>query len=362
MHESIVPSPIRLPAFVGRGLRLAAALLLAAPLVATAAVDPNVIATVTPLPTEVTLSRAASATQDELNVYAAYEVRINNSTTNDLNRVVFAGDATVNIDSIVVTSPSFDPHCTFTAAHVNCDIVQLKPGDVTTFAVVVKAPIAGTSIDFAWTFAGSEGKGGGNGCCTATGTASTTLIDSLSASGATHVQSFLKANDSKTFFTGANGVANSNDPWRTNVVVPGFTSLSYTTGSIDELTLAESCSPDLLACFSSTLSIPGLSLPSSDGVIAITLNRDVSTIKPGAKIANAHIFYSNPTHPDPNVSYPLDVPSCSLNSAGNVLPRPGVPCIDSRNEFSKKNNLSFPDSWGDWQFIIKAKDNGSYRG
>ena len=108
MYESPVPSPTKLAVFLGRGQRLAAALLLAAPFVATAAVDPNVVASVTPLPDDASLSRPVSATQDELNVYAAYEVRISNNTTNDLNRVVFSGDATVK-SLVIVDLAQFRP-------------------------------------------------------------------------------------------------------------------------------------------------------------------------------------------------------------------------------------------------------------
>jgi hypothetical protein len=72
-----------------------------------------------------------------------------------------------------------------------------------------------------------------------------------------------------------------------------------------------SCSADLTQCFTSSLRIPG-----EFTRLVITLRRDASTIGPGAKIANAQVFYAKD-----GVNF---VALAACTSAG---PAPGQPCI-----------------------------------
>jgi hypothetical protein len=91
--------------------------------------------------------------------------------------------------------------------------------------------------------------------------------------------------------------------------------------------------------------------------LKIWLVRDASTIAKGAKISSAKIYYTGSNPPSLGF-YPYQVLPCTDTSYG-PLPMPGIPCIKSRTEFTKKTAPT-PDWVGDWQFEIWAKDNGKY--
>jgi hypothetical protein len=141
---------------------------------------------------------------------------------------------------------------------------------------------------------------------------------------------------------GTTGIAGADDKWTTTVAVPSFASAEV---SEDESDL-NSCSADLTQCFTSSLRIPG-----EFTRLVITLRRDASTIGPGAKIANAQVFYAKD-----GVNF---VALAACTSAG---PAPGQPCIASRKVYTKQSDPLLPDAWGDWEFVIWALDNGVYRG
>ncbi len=181
---------------------------------------------------------------------------------------------------------------------------------------------------------------------------------SLSAPDPTKVKSFLPAGG--TVFTGTSGCVAENgcpatgaDTWTTTVKVP-----SSATAEVAEVVSPVTCAPDLLTCSTSTLSIPG-----TFANLVIILRRDVSTIAKKAKISSARIYYDNPTTPAVGVSYPLEVPSCTDTTYG-VLPKTGIPCIDVRTAYPKKSAPPKPPVpagfESDWEFVIKALDNGRY--
>lgn len=327
----------------------AAALLLAAATCSMAA-DPTVLSTVTAVPSVVTYSRPLQT--PPFATYVAYEVAIVNNSTNTLNNVRLEGSTSV-AGASSQTAPfvsSLNLGCTTTTAAtaIVCQIGQLRGGGAGTssFVVIFQAPAAGTSVDFAWKLFYAEGSNdNGAHLDTNTGTTSTTLGTPI----ATELKTYVPPGGG-TFFTGGSGVATSADPWTTTVNIP-----SAAKAEILETSSLVACAPDLLTCEVSSLSIPG-TFPQ----LTITLRRDVSTIAKGAKIASARILYSNPTTPDPRIVYPYEVLPCTDTTWG-PLPQIGIPCENraARIEFNKKTAPT-PDWIGDWQFEIRARDNGKY--
>ncbi len=329
--------------------------------------DPNINVSVRALPASVTLTRTVSATTLPLAAYAAYEVTVSNQAANSLNRSFFnattsvAGAvATAAIDGVVAVMPATSPCTIVSLTQLTCNLGQLVPGASANFIVVVKSPTAGSRLDLNWISGGDEGNSStGNGCCNTTGVASTTLVDALSdnATVKTSVRSFIKATGG-TFFTGATNIASLADPWTSTVVVPGAYNLPYTTAELVESVNPASCAPDLLVCLFTSLRMPG-----QFAALEITLRRDASTIKRGAKIDNAVLFYqtevfNTTTQQWDAVGTPTQILAC--DALGNV-PSGQTRCILSRLAYSKKfvadNNLPVEFEL-DWEFVLRALENG----
>jgi hypothetical protein len=161
-------------------------------------------------------------------------------------------------------------------------------------------------------------------------------------------------NSQSTLFTGVGiaqlgAVATATDPWTTTVVIPA--NFSAPTGNYTVATIAEALSDVPLASNLFTKESTQLTIPGSFSSLRILLRRDVSTIAPKAKIDSARVYYSpNTTGTD------LGTELFACTPAG---PAPGVPCIKSRTEYTKRNAPS-PAWEGDWEFEVLALDNGRY--
>jgi hypothetical protein len=230
-------------------------------------------------------------------------------------------------------------------------------------ALTVKVPRVGAKISFYSQTSWKE-------CEEPESTPATTVYTPLAAPDSSSVSTFVPAGGA-TLFTGTGGgVATKADPWTTTVTIP--TSAPGTPAQILETTSAVTCAPNLLTCNTSNLTIPG-----TFANMVITLRRDVSTIAKHADIASARVQYTNPGHPAGpsfHVQYPLEVPSCSDTTYAVSLPVSGIPCIASRTAYPSKGDddderdkkkrpppVVTPAGFeGDWEFVIKAVDNGRY--
>jgi hypothetical protein len=315
------------------------------------AADPNVVVSVTAAPPTVTFSRPFAT--PALPTYAAYTVTISNNGANTLNNVVFTGATAVAlVNGPTASAPFFQAvglACQTTSAgptSIACPIGQLRSGgDSRSFTVLFSAPVQGNipaapdAVNFSWAFNYAEGPNDNPGSAhqdTQFGTA----VTSLGTPTDSQVKSFVPASGG-TIFTGLDGVATAADPWTTTVSIP-----SLAEATVVESLILQSCSADLLTCNASELTIPG-----TFAQLVITLRRDKTTIRPGAKIGNAEINYA---HDGINFA---PVQSCDVTGG----PAPGVPCLASRKAYTKKNAPN-ADWIGDWEFIIFALDNGQYRG
>ncbi len=315
------------------------------------AADPKVVVTVTPAPPIVTLATVDPLTSVVVQqTYAAYEVFVQNNSTNTLNKVHLDGSTSVTGGSGGETAPfdsSIGASCTTTTTDgtsISCPLGQLngKGAGTSSFVVIFKAPAAGATIVFSWTLYYSEGSGDSSGAQhldNTTGTSFTTLGTPVD----TEVRTYVPASGA-TFYTGT-GIALSTDSWATTVTVPRDANAHVleTAGS------TEACPDPTYTCLGdiSTLTIPG-----TFSKITVILRLDASRIRPpGAKISNAKVFYKA----DGETTY-AEVLNCT--TPGTVGPDP---CISSRIEYTKKNTTN-PDLYGDWEFVIIATHNGSYHG
>jgi hypothetical protein len=208
----------------------------------------------------------------------------------------------------------------------------------------------------AWSSVFDESVGGGSDGSSAT------ECTPLAAPSADEFSSFLPQSAVATsVFTGVacdaiNGcAATPTDTWTTTVNLPGAS--QATTATLIDTVATVACAPDLLTCSTSTVTIPG-----TFANLLITLRRDATTIANGAKIANAQIVYDNPAHPDPRIAYPLTLLSCEDTTWG-PLPQSGIPCVNLRTAYPKKSTPKRPvpaGYEGDWEFLIKAIDNGRF--
>jgi len=307
-----------------------------------------------------------------MDTYVGYSISLGNTT---------GGTATATNTSFTVTATASDTQevvklllnadvvlpagCTATAVNsFTCIVGQLKAGQsFPPFQVFFRAPtkvINGSfddvdpdstadndyvKVQLTWHYAERTNDQNPNTNSSGSATDASVL---LGTPNPTQVKSTVPKTGGE-FFTGG-AVATGGDNWTTTVVVPATT--SFTTAEITE-TAGVPVAPTLLNSSTTTLSIPG-----TFQKLIITLRRDASTIVKGAKIASARLYYDNPTTPAPGVTYPYEVLPCTDTTHG-TLPKPGIPCINRRTEYTKKTAPA-PDWEGDWEFEVFALDNGRY--
>ena len=335
--------------------------------------DGDITTTLTPLPASVTLSTA------QLPTYLSYSFTITHYATRSEALAPITLTATTNVvgatgvtaDVVASSLPTGCALGTASTTTFSCNFSAglTAPGSTIAFTVTVKAPTAGTQVtvtsNTSWQEAGDDRR-----LVTEvepTRTAST----ALNAPNPNEVATFVPPSTSATaLFTGLGCApsplflgcpATPTQTWTTVVTIPAQP--TATTADILQSISPTTCAPNLLTCSATTLTIPG-----NFSHLTITLRRDASTIAKGAKIANAIVTYSDPAHPNPKVTYPLQVLSCTDTTYG-PLPQSGIPCIYSRTAYPRggeddddKPKIAVPPGFaGDWEFVIYALDNGRYQ-
>lgn len=302
--------------------------------------------TVTPAPAQVTFSQAGLASR------AAYQVSILNRGLNPIKDVSFK--ATSLVQGASASAPYFEATgqaCAKTAAPglaIQCAVGVVAAGTTKSFVVVFDAPASGSSIKLSWLANFTEVPDGYNNASTLTALSGAALT-TLSAPDPNAVRSYVPSSGG-TLFTGLTGIPTTSDKWTTTVTVP-----SAAIAQVVEDTDPNSCSPDYKVCVRSTLTIPG-----TFAHLTIKLRRDASTLNPCADIRNAVLRYE-PGAFDANGVFvaggpPVDIPKCAALPGG--MPNASHPrCVDSRIAYTKKNapNASLV---GDWEFVLKALENG----
>jgi hypothetical protein len=235
---------------------------------------------------------------------------------------------------------------------VECTIGEMLPQQSEEFTVTFTAPTSGDHINLEWRAVFSQGDGNSNG------TIGTTNIK-LAAIDNRKVVSDVPVGTDVTVFTGS-GVATVKDPWVTEVFIKGTT--------VKLRAIVEEFEGVTGQSMLLTKNTSDLSIPNANG-LTIILRRDASTIAKGAKIANAKVFYTADLGEEGSCSGspciyvpPMDVLPCTDTTWG-TLPQKGIPCIESRKEYPRKSTgkVSVLAGYeGDWEFVIRAIDNGKY--
>jgi hypothetical protein len=338
--------------------------------------DPRISIVVIPTPDKVTLSRPADKILP-LDTFAAFRVTFENGARSALSRVFlngtatnFGGADTVVYDSFIATNPGDTCAVGSAPNTVSCSLASLEPGASTEFIVVFKAPMNGARIDFNWTAGGSEGQGGGQGCCSQTGLAQTTLVDpTTDPSFKTEAKTFVRPTGG-TLFTGSEAITTSSDGWSTTVVVPNFTSQAFTVGTIKEVSSADTTppSPPLACpsyatsstCFASTLVIPG-----AFASLEIKIRLDKTLFSLGrTKPETLSLRYTGDGPPPSGTFYPHTLQLCSQDATTfslpiSAMPLAGRPCLSEPPKVLP-NNHPIKDLRGDLEFNARARDNGRY--
>ncbi len=299
-------------------------------------------------PLQVSVSRPGGPTFS-----VQYTVTVTNNSSNNNYTYDFLGTTSVTGASAVATfSGSSGVPCTVkSTTQVTCSKLSVNKGTSKSFAVVFTSPPAGSNLRFTVVATSNATKGEGY--------ADTQLVSYEQTT--TGFYTFVPK-EGGTFYTGANGnggtgspggIATSADPWTTTVVVPpiNFT----TTARAVEAALPASCSSlyGTGGCFGTTLTIP--SAAGAFQSLLIYLRIDRTKLTDGGNIANAVIRYTKDVAPLPETY--VDVLDCSVTGG----PTSGHPCIQARKAYDT-SNLPAPDfEWyGDWEFQIRAVDNGRY--
>ena len=324
--------------------------------------DPSVTASLEAINKEVTYRRPAAKQEEALVTYAAYELRLENFTTNSLNRIYvnataenIGGTDPVYFDSLAGIAPGAYTCTGFNSSTLSCETnLSVPPGEYASFIVVARAPSDGSQIKITWSAGGHEGNGQGNGCCAITGDpATTTLIDPTSGSFTYNAQSFIKNTGGK-LFTGDRWITKANDPITTLVVIPGFSSAAYDLGRIaEEENTGESvmCSAQghFTKCYASSITLPNVNFkPNGDpptDFMTIVVRVDSSVSNAGTKIEDVLVKYD-------------DVP---VFPCGSTTPEI-YPCIVDRRIIRNKNSVEnyTSDLKDDLQWTIKHYKNGRY--
>lgn len=347
------------------GLVSAAAAILINTTIVTSALAGELTGTAEPKLSPIQLNTTAVPT------FAEYRVSITNPGAATINGWRFVARTSVlgGTSRATFYQAGSDARCAQGSSdtEVVCQFATISPGvPPVSFSVAFNAPADGTKINLSWrAFWDESGNGGADGFKNA----QETLLEPPDINKLSSVVP--KGSNSLTFYTGSsNGAATSTDDWVTVVTVPGGLAES-TIATINETVVLGGCASNLLTCATTRLNLPGTFGTEGTGTstsfngLQITLRRDASTIKPGAKIDSAIIKYSEPTSPNTLAGdYPITVPSCTNTDYGS-LPKLGIPCEDrtKRKAYPKKSTPkeSVPaDFEGDWEFVIYAIDNGKY--
>jgi hypothetical protein len=317
--------------------------------------------TVTSNPTSVSVSRAGRP-----DFYVAYTVSVTNQSSRNAYDYDFKGKTLVSgAAAPVPTATLFSStgvSCSAAAdpTVIACTKTKIGPNQTKTFKVTFKTPSAGTNLRFTLTATSGSYSGG-------EGYANTELITLPDEQSIVSFNTYVPTSGG-TFFTGfkgagANpppgGVATTEDPWTTTVVVPGI--VNSTTANAQETIPTGGAIPPLSTCplgyltyqncFSTTLTIPSLSYPAGSATpyLTIYLRIDYLQISILADISVAKIWYEK----TPGSGVYQEVLSCGASG-----PSTGNPCIANRKIYPYNDpNVDFRN---DWEFEIHATDNGRY--
>lgn len=338
------------------------------------AADPLVDTAVVAVPGVVTVSRPADSPPSVF--FAGYEVRIVNNSKNTLNHVRFVANTVVKVPDPLVAG-QFEPLAGASAPFVEaigatCLAVAGNPGAIecklgtlrsrggttaaSPFTLLFRSPAAGAIIELNWQGFYAEGTRDSLGASHGDGTDLGRTVTLLGTPTPLEVRTYVPTGGG-SFFTGS-GVATKADKWTTTVSVP-----RAALAEVVESVSAQSCSADYNLCVESALRIPG-----QFAYLEVTLRRDVSTLvkrfdKYGVAtfpdIANAVLYYQSEVF-DASLGWlpvgtPVPINAC--DAATGLPAGTDRRCVFSRRQYSSADAPT-PEWLGDWEFVVRALENG----
>jgi hypothetical protein len=308
-----------------------------------------------------------------------YRIRIENSSINTVNQVVFTGSTDVGAYSAFVNIGTANPNCAAPSSPVDlnvhsvtCQVGQLKSGAFVEFYLFFQTPTSGASITFNGHTDFSEGASSGQKPAHFTKDLPEKTVALITGDSANKKVKTVLTSAGGTFSTGVNGGVNSNNPWSTGVVVPS-TGL-ITKNQINLSTFGTANPTDPPVSFACSVANPGyycfglqstidvlkvidsskLVLPDGTSVLTITLRQDASSLavmNPIPKIGDIRIFY-NPNPPQNSNDVGTEVLDCGVNPP--PTPSENVPCMHLRDPSNLKGKKGY------YEWTIYAKDNGNF--
>ncbi|MGZ9074714.1 MAG: hypothetical protein ACXW13_02970 [Burkholderiaceae bacterium] len=350
----------------------------------------NVSVTVTAMPSQVTLSQPSAPN------FASYQIRIKNNTHGNLSHVRFRGTTDVAGDGVAPfinpnvseTGVVLDPNpvvvsagkvtCTIEGPSIECTVGHygyLPHGSEVSFNAVVRAPVAGSKIEFDWKLRYGSGYSERSISGTTVTTLQTPSDDTVSA---------YVPRAGATLLTGDEAVPTADDRSTTRLTVAPEDATAIIASIAEDDNGGNSCSPHV-KCFGHTVTVLKAQTQTKaslgDGLrklLVVVLRRDASTIRKGTKIEHDQIFYQ--VIPAIGGGGTL-VRECRVHGVYKP-PGPSDPCIRERREYPKKHghghghnhhddddrngrghtghNAASSDLSGDREFVIEAVDNGRY--
>lgn len=284
--------------------------------------------------------------------FVSYTVSITNPSNSSKN-FRFIGDVVVTGGPAPTGFLSSRPDCVLTTSdpvRITCAKLEVAKQATVKFSVQFRTPIAGSQM----ALLGSLYFPVSSTSLTASASANTTLVKLTEPEYTQGFNTFVPKTGG-TFFSGVNGnlagspggVATATDPWTTTVFIPAinFTTTATAVEGPSGVPCAGFYAPD--ACFATDLTIP--SAPGAFQSLIIYLRVDRTKRLATASINNAVIQYSK----DGINSAP--VRNCTVPAPD---PKPGDPCIEARTVYPS----NAPGEWPfDWEFKIRAVDNGRFR-
>lgn len=306
---------------------------------------------------------SASVSRDPINdvggadFFVSYKVSITNPSNSSKN-FRFVGLVNVTGGPAPTMFVSSRPDCVLTdPVRITCAKLEVARRTTVEFSVRFRTPVDGSQMELL----GNLYFPVSSTSLAVSATATTTLVRLDEVDYTQGFNTYVPASTvPQTFFSGVNGnqatypggVATTRDPWTTTVVVPPIN--FNTRAEVVEGPNGSCVAPFTVdGCFRSALSIPGVF---QSLTIYLRIDRTKIADPNGNIYTNQTLRYqadATPSKPNPPV---ITLSNCV---APNFVPSSGVPCIFDRKVFDMTTMPNL--EWlGDWQYMIKALDNGRY--
>ena len=368
------PSPWAFIAWVGLALLAGSSPVLAG----TSNLTVDVHSALTPPPlTDVVSPSASTCTFPTLVkgcTTGAYAVAIRNDTTSNVSNAYFQATTYVVDSAGALTSYKAEfltaPGCSIGAnsTTISCNIGNLPAGSFApTFVVTVHSPsvtASGYKIKLVWDIPSGQGVSGSlspvSSSTALSQTSFTTIGDPPTAKKAT-TRSWVTA--AADLYTGDSDIATLANLGTVKAHLPKAPTTNVATLTTEVTQQTFCTTSDFPNCIKYTLDIPGTfdDGKTIDGYLTIVLQRDTSTIAPGAKVDNVVIYHQGVDSLGNLVTGTfLPIPNCDVSGLITTPAAAGTDpdrCIAERYAYP---NSAGKDLKGDFRITIRGRSNGVF--